>query len=159
MMNRNAAQAIASALDAVKKYDAGVAEIAAGGPNKSLLPLRTEWAGKWRDAIAYICHEFLPSGSGFDNGVTLDLDASKPEKLVFLAPYHAMDSNGSYDGWRDYTVTVRASLVSGLDISVSGRDSGGLRDYVADTMAEALATVRPHTAYYPAAWSEVTSAA
>lgn len=166
-IRQTVAQALAVALDAMRNCETDAARIRAGdpaAPHASFLPLRTEWAGRWRECIAHIVRVFLPSGSGFDNGIALDLDASKPEKLILSAPFHAMDSNGFYDGWREFRLTVRPSLVHGITVDISGRnDAAGLRDYVAETMQAALSAMHPHTAYYPPGWAdkpaaEVTSA-
>ena len=67
-----------------------------------------------------IVRDFLPSGSGWDNGTTLDRERSTPEKLVFVGAFHHMDEHGFYDGWTDHTVTVRPSLANGSDCSPKG---------------------------------------
>ena len=75
-----------------------------------------------------------PSGSGIDSGVSLDLDKSTGERLVFTIPFHRMNEAGFYCGWVDYTMTVKPSLQYGFDSRVTGRDHNGLRDYVDDVM-------------------------
>lgn len=71
-----------------------------------------------------------PSGAGIDCGTKLDIDASTPEKLVFDVSFHHMNDVGMYDGWTEHVVTVRASLVSGIDIRISGRDRNEIKDYL-----------------------------
>ena len=73
----------------------------------------------------------LPSGSGFDAGTCIlkACDAG----IVLETEFHHMDENGSYDGWTQHRVTIRASLTHGICISVSGRNRNGIKEYIADT--------------------------
>lgn len=97
----------------------------------------SEWQAKHEQTIDDLCGE-MPSGSGFDNGTKLDLDASTGDKLVFTTAYHHMNENGMYDGWTDHTVTVKPSLVHEFTLTVSGRDRNGIKEYIADTFQSAL---------------------
>lgn len=97
-----------------------------------------EWKERWKEYISELVEEYFPSGSGFDNGCTLDLDASSEEKLIISAPYHAMDSNGYYSGWVNYRIAVRASLAFGAIVRVSGPSHDGLKEYVADVFHNVL---------------------
>lgn len=97
-----------------------------------------EWKGRWKEYISELVEEYFPSGSGFDSGCTLDLDASSEEKLIILAPFHAMDSNGYYAGWVNYRIAVRASLAFGVSISIQGPSHDSLKDYIADTFHDVL---------------------
>ena len=89
-----------------------------------------EWQERHTEALRADMIEFLPSGSGFDSGTQIDLDASRPECLVFRTAFHHMNENGFYDGWTDHVVRVRPSLVYGLSISVSGRDRNDIKDHI-----------------------------
>ena len=91
-----------------------------------------EWRDKHQEMIDSLCENHLPHGSGFDSGVSLDYDRSNPNKLVFNAPYHHMDENGFYAGWGDYAVTVKPSLAFGFDLTISGRDRNGFKDYATE---------------------------
>jgi len=71
-----------------------------------------------------------PSGSGWDIGTKLCYDTSKPEELVFYGSFHHMDDGGGYDGWTDHNITVKSSLVFGLDIEISGDDRNDIKDYL-----------------------------
>ena len=115
-----------------------------GHPNKDIVS----------DAMACLDRlaEFLPSGSGFDSGTTLDVDQSSPEKLVFDTSFHAMNEYGYYDGWTDHTVTAQPSFVLGLIICEPANDNPlDIMEYVAETFLEALGqdieAYRDHT--YP----------
>lgn len=80
----------------------------------------------------------LPSGSGIDQGPTLDIDASNAEKICLDLSYHHMDEHGGYDGWTDHTVTVRPSLIHTVKLTISGRDRNATKDYLYDAYQTAL---------------------
>ncbi len=96
-----------------------------------------DWATKHTNRISELVRDYLPSGSGFDNGTSIDLEASHAEKLVFQTSFHHMDSDGYYCGWTDHTVTVTPSF-NGMNIRVSGRDRNEIKDYIADAFQIAL---------------------
>ena len=106
-----------------------------------------EWYYKHEDTIHDIEKNNLPSGSGIDSGTQFDFDKSTDNKLVLNSSYHCMDEFGYYDGWIDFTVTVKPSLIHGLDINISGRfsDRNGkyadLKDYLLDTFYTALTEI------------------
>jgi hypothetical protein len=50
----------------------------------------------------------LSHGSGIDGEYTVEL--KKNGNMVIYCSFHAMDGNGYYDGWIDYSVTVVPSL-------------------------------------------------
>ncbi len=80
---------------------------------------------------AALLEKYLPGGSGFDNGTTLNVDKSTSQKLVFETAFHHMNEHGYYTKWTDHTVTVRPSF-NGLDIRVSGRNYNDIKDYIAE---------------------------
>jgi len=96
-----------------------------------------EWRDKHQEEIDSICENHLPSGSGFDSGTTFDYDRSRPNRLVLNTSYHHMD-DGYYAGWTDHTVTVKASLASGFDLVIGGRDRNEIKDYIAETFQHFL---------------------
>lgn len=99
-----------------------------------------EWSEKHiQKVLSYT--DYLPNGSGFDTGTSIDLNKSTEEKLVFLVSYHHMNSDGFYTGWTDHTVTITPSLVSGFDIKVSGRNKNEIKDHIAECFINALEQV------------------
>ena len=102
----------------------------------------TEWIANHSETIDRLCQTFMPSGSGFDAGTTLDINRSSAEKLIFDSAYHHMDANGYYDGWSDLTITVKPSLQFGFNIKIAGlrRKNRHDMDYMMDTFYEALNT-------------------
>lgn len=92
-----------------------------------------EWLDKHMARLQGIVSDTAPSGSGFNNGTKLDLDASTPEKLVFSTAFHHMDENGGYDGWTQHRVIVRPSLMHDIVLTVSGRDRNEIKEYIDQT--------------------------
>lgn len=66
----------------------------------------TEWRDRHENEARNLVLMRLPSGSGSNNGTTLDFDASTGDKLVFHTSFHHMDDNGYYCSWTEHTVTV-----------------------------------------------------
>ena len=96
------------------------------------------WEEKHKERIESIVKHFLPHGSGFDSGCTLDLERSKPEHLVITTAFHHMDDNGTYHHWQDYTVHVTPSLAFGLNLRITGRDWHDFKDYAYEEFQIAL---------------------
>lgn len=99
-----------------------------------------EWFTRHTDRILGMVKDYMPSGSGFDNGTTIDLDASSADRLVFRTAFHHMDENGSYDGWTEHTVTILPSLVFLFNVDVSGEDRNMILEYIGDAFQSALET-------------------
>lgn len=89
------------------------------------------WAGKHAARIGEILSGG-PSGSGIDNGTTLDMSRSTEERLVLCTSFHHMNEHGMYDGWSEHEVIVKGSLWSDIDIRVTGKDRNGIKDYLSD---------------------------
>lgn len=92
----------------------------------------TEWLQRHTDHIYSIVKDHAPSGAGIDNGTKIDLEKSNGDKLVFATSFHHMNDNGMYDGWTEHWVTVRPSLAFGIEISISGRNRNGIKEYIHD---------------------------
>lgn len=92
----------------------------------------SDWQEKHKDILYGIQKNKLPHGSGIDAGCTINLEKSSESKIVINIPYHCMDENGYYVGWRDYQIVVKAHLAFGAIVDVRGRDYNGLKDYLAD---------------------------
>ena len=124
-MTRKLYQRIASALQAM------------GNCRKSG---NAEWLERHRDTITCLVKNYMPSGSGIDSGTTIDLAASKPNRLVFGTGYHHMNDGGMYDGWTTHTVIVTPDLANGFDLRITGRDRNQIKDYLGDEYHMALST-------------------
>lgn len=82
--------------------------------------------------------DLLPSGSGFDSGTKVEsIDASK---MTLYSAFHKMNEHGSYVGWDEFRVVVKAAF-DGIDIRIFST-AGGIkpedRDYYADAFHDAL---------------------
>lgn len=89
------------------------------------------------------CRKYLPHGSGFDNGVRVNLVKSKSNKIVLDVPFHPMDENGMYMEWVRYTCTIVPDFAFGFDLDIKGPYKNGLRTYIDDTLYQALSKTRP----------------
>ena len=90
-----------------------------------------EWKARHEAKIGEILST-APSGSGIDNGITLDLSRSTEERLVLCTSFHHMNEHGMYDGWTEHEVIVKGSLWSDIDVRVTGKDRNGIKDYLSD---------------------------
>lgn len=90
----------------------------------------TAWRSKHRDVIETLVRRHMPSGSGFDNGTTLDLDASTGEKLIFRTSFHHMTEHGVYDGWTEHTVRVYPSLAFRYRLTIDGPDRNEIKELI-----------------------------
>ena len=110
------------------------------GCHESFIPLRQEWSARWMERIESLCADCLPHGSGFDCGVKLDMDASKPRKLVFIAEYHPMNGAGFYEAWTAARVIVVPDFEG---FTITARGAGQHNEYIAETMHEHLSADAP----------------
>ncbi len=85
--------------------------------------------------------EMLPHGTGFDNGCSVDVEASNDRKLVIQCDWHRMNDNGVYVGWVTHRAIVTAHF-GGFDVKITGRDHG-FKDYIAEVMYEYLGRPAP----------------
>ena len=90
-----------------------------------------------RESADEFVREFLPRGSGFDSGTSIDWDRSKPNRIVFYTEFHHMDDSG-YCGWTEHTVKVVPNFVYDFNMSIGGRDRNDIRDYIGDVFRECL---------------------
>lgn len=97
-----------------------------------------EWQYRHEETIKKLT-DMLPHGSGIDGKNEIDLNKSTGEKIVIHTSFHHMDNNGYYDGWTEHAITVRASLLYGIDMHISGRDRNEIKDYLHEVFLEALA--------------------
>ena len=109
----------------------------------------TEWYARHKACAESICCNLLPSGSGIDNGTTVDFDASKPERLVLTSGFRHMDEHGGYDGWSNHSVIVRPSLQHGIDVRITGRNRNDIKDYLGEVYQESLSQMCDTNDYYP----------
>lgn len=97
------------------------------------------WGDTWTERLNQIARSQLPSGSGFDSGTRIDLDASTEDKIVLTASFHHMNDGGFYDGWTEHRITVRPSLIHGFTLTVSGSNRNDIKDYIRQTFEYDLA--------------------
>jgi hypothetical protein len=101
----------------------------------------SEWQYRWVYRIKDLTREFMPHGSGFDNGTEFDFSRSKPQRLVFTTSFHHMNENGFYDGWTEHTVIVTPTF-EGIELRITGRNRNDWKDYAYDVFHQALSETR-----------------
>jgi hypothetical protein len=89
----------------------------------------TEWADKHQTTIDWL-EDLLPSGSGVDNGVKVEM--VEDHKIIMSFGFHHMDENGFYDGWTDHKLILRPSLTREVDLTITGPDRNYLKEYLYD---------------------------
>lgn len=95
-----------------------------------------KWYAKHDFALKRCMEELMPSGCGFDHGTSMG--PSDETRLTFVTSFHHMNDTGMYDGWTDHVVTARASLLFGVELSVSGRNRNDIKAFISDTFRLAL---------------------
>src|SRR3990172_7258877 len=65
------------------------------------------------------------------------------ERIILYGGYHHMNESGMYDGWTEHEIWVRASLVSGIDLKITGRDRHEIKDYLYEMFQYALTRDAP----------------
>ncbi|MDE3023351.1 MAG: hypothetical protein KGI54_16130 [Pseudomonadota bacterium] len=96
-----------------------------------------EWLERWQNRLNYIAKNYLPSGSGFDSGASMDDDSCSTDKLVFDVSFHHVNGNGFYDGWTEHKVIVTPCF-SGINLRVTGKNKNDIKDYIAEVFYETL---------------------
>lgn len=97
-------------------------------------PEGTEWWERKEERLEKLMDE-MPSGSGWDLGTKLA--TSSPQRIVLFGEFHHM-VEGGYDGWTDHEIHVTASMTSGFDLRITGRNRNDIKDYLHDLFHEAL---------------------
>lgn len=87
------------------------------------------------EQLRHIEQNHLPSGSGIDCGTKIYRDYSLRD-IILKFSYHAMDENGFYDGWYDYTLTLSPDFVWGFQMHLDGNEE--YADYLLDVFQDAL---------------------
>lgn len=94
-----------------------------------------EWAGIWEDVLDKLA-DLLPSGSGFDSGITaIRLDKGN---LILETAFHHMNEHGFYIGWTSHKIKVTPDLITGFNLEIGGRNYRDVKDYIGDLFNEVL---------------------
>ena len=96
-----------------------------------------EWEEKHLDALNSY-NDCLPSGSGFDSGSKIDTDFSNAEKIIIHTSYHFMDEWGGYDGWEDYKIVIKPSLLHDFLLTIHGKNRNDIKDYMYEIFRDSL---------------------
>ena len=98
-----------------------------------------EWQDRHEDTIQQLI-EMLPHGSGLDGTWKIDIGQSGDQKIILYMSYHAMDENGFYDGWINFMLTIKPSLMFGFNLNIKGNFGKyqGIKDYLYDALESAI---------------------
>ena len=76
-----------------------------------------------------------PRGSGFNSGTVFRAEDSTRSKLVLYTEYHHVSEYGYYDGWTEHKITVRADLLHGYKMTITGHNRTDIKDYIGEVIS------------------------
>lgn len=86
----------------------------------------------------YLEKNYLPSGSGFDQGTIIDFD-SDCTRVILNTSFHHMDEHGYYDRWTYHAVHCLPEFgPDGFRLLIKGLDYKGIKDYLHTVFRDAL---------------------
>lgn len=93
------------------------------------------WLDNHQDAIYDIERDYLPRGSGFDDGMHVYWKESDREAIIIYGAFHHMDEYGSYCGWTEHKFIVTPSFTNiiNIDIDLTDNDTDMSDDEIRDT--------------------------
>lgn len=100
-----------------------------------------EWLAKHEERIVALVKEHMPSGSGIDSGVDIELDECTENKIVFYTSFHHMNDGGMYDGWTEHRITLLPSLVFGYELKITGPNRNDIKEHLHEEFSHALSTL------------------
>jgi len=106
---------------------------------KNCIQGQNPWRGKWRDNVSYCEENHLPHGSGIGD-CKVDIDKSSGNKVVIFSDYHVMDENGFYDGYIDFSVTIKPNLLFDFTLEIKGKFGKyqDIKDYLYEVFEQDL---------------------
>lgn len=97
-----------------------------------------EWFEKHYETLKDLTFQYLPTGSGFDGQINVNIEDSTSEKIVIDYEFHHMDEYGSYSYWGNYRSVATPSFVFGLSLKTTGGKYTEDREYVDEVLYEHL---------------------
>lgn len=89
-----------------------------------------EWENKHANNLEEMVENYLPCGSGFDNGTKFNWDESKDNKLVFDTAFHHMNEGGYYDGWTEHKIIITSDLMNDFNVKITGKNHNQIKEYI-----------------------------
>ena len=99
------------------------------------------WFEKHTDYLLEL-EKYLPHGSGIDSDCKINLELSKPDKIIINFGHHCINENGYYDDWQYYNLIVTPSF-HGIDLRLIGRERSKyqFKDYLYDVFDNCLTEI------------------
>lgn len=88
-----------------------------------------DFKGQAEDKIKTL-EKQLPYGSGVDNGTSVNMKLSKPQRIVIDTAFHHMDKHGYYDGWTVHQVIVTPCLKHGYALRITGKNRNRIKGHL-----------------------------
>lgn len=96
-----------------------------------------EWFERWTARLDDMAANWLPSGSGFDCGTKIDVDA-KAGRIVLDTEYHHLGEHGMYTRWTAHSIIVTPNLAHGFDLRVTGVNHNDIKSYIGELFHSVL---------------------
>ena len=96
-----------------------------------------EWRERHFETLQELEREALPRGSGIDNGVRIDIQASTMDFVTLRTSFHHMNEHGYYVGWSEHTIVVTPAF-RGVNLRITGRNRNEIKDYLHEVFEHAL---------------------
>lgn len=95
-----------------------------------------EWYEKHETTLNQLI-DLLPHGSGIDSDWKYEIGR---KEIKLFNSYLFMDEFGGYDGWTEFTVSVRADLLFGIVLNINGKFGKyqDVKDYLYEIMEYSL---------------------
>ena len=101
------------------------------------------------DQLNYL-ESVLPSGSGIDCGMQIDIENSTRNEVILTGDYHYMDEHGFYAGWFGFSVVIGCDLTCSAyvkEFSVSYNNTELEDDSITELFDEYLSETIGHVCF------------
>lgn len=95
------------------------------------------WADRHESTIERIEDEYLPRGSGFDKGCTVNLAKSNNQFIIINADFHHVNEHGFYTEWTSHKVIVTPAFIN-FNMRITGPNKNDIKEYMYDVFGNIL---------------------
>ena len=104
------------------------------------------------DEQSHYLESLLPSGSGIDSGMKIDIEKSNRNEITLTGDYHYMDDNGFYAGWFGFSVVIASDLAHGphvKDFSITYNNTELDKEWIVEFFGDYLSETVSYTCFEP----------